>query len=151
MKRILVLFLVWMLLLPTVCNTANGDVLGNIYFTDIVTTLYSVPVTARNIGGKTVIDAEILNWHYGFDVYWLANERKLDITDKGGVFVSLQATAGETLEPIYGNPGDIAGNYYETDIKTYLNGKEIEGKLLDVFAHQYESISYGEYFIGNQW
>lgn len=127
MKKTVAMLMVWMMIFSSLtCSAANGDILGNIYDTDIVTTLYSVPVTARNIGGRTAIDAEILNWHYGFDVYWLENERKLDITDKGGIFVSLQAAAGETLEPMNGNPGDVAGNFYETDIKTYLNGKEIE-------------------------
>lgn len=127
MKKILSLLFVWIILLSSItCNAANGDILGNTYYTDIQTTLYSVPVTARNIGGRTAIDAEILNWHYGFDVYWLESQRKLTVTDKGGIFVSLQAAAGETLEPMNGRSGDIAGNYYETDIKTYLNGKEIE-------------------------
>lgn len=108
------------------CNAANGDIAGNIYYTDIKTTMYSAPITALNIGGRTVIDAEALNWHYGFDVYWLADERKLDITDKGGIFVSLQAAVGETLEEMKGKPGDVAGRFYYTDIKTYLNGREIE-------------------------
>lgn len=123
-KFILILFT--FIILSQSAYADNGDVAGNIYYTDIQTILYYAPITSYNIGGKTVIDAEILNWHYGFDVYWLADQRTLDITDKGGVFVSLQAMAGETLEPFNGKPGDIAGKYYETDIKTYLNGKEIE-------------------------
>lgn len=127
MKKLLSLLIVLVVLISSIpCIAASGDIAGNIYYTDIKTTMYSAPVNALNIGGKTVIDAERLNWHYGFDVYWLADERKLDITDKGRVFVSLQAAAGETLDETKGKPGDIAGNYYYTDIKTYLNGKEIE-------------------------
>ena len=110
------------------CNTAvaaNGDVLGNYYHTDIKTYIYYAPITAYNIGGKTMIDAEILNWHYGFDVYWNENTRKLEIFDKGGRFNSMQAMSGEIYENSAGKYGEIAGTYYETDIETYLNGKEI--------------------------
>ena len=127
MKKLLSLVVVLIVLVPALsCNAANGDIAGSIYYTDIKTTMYSAPINALNIGGRTVIDAEALNWHYGFDVYWLADERKLDITDKGGIFVSLQAAAGETLEEMKGKPGDVAGKFYYTDIKAYLNGREIE-------------------------
>ena len=104
---------------------APGDVIGNVYPTDIVTYMYYAPITSYNIGGKTCIDAEILNWHYGFDVYWLADERHLDIDDKGGRFVSLQAMSGEIVESSKESPQSV-GKYYETDIITTLNGNAIE-------------------------
>lgn len=105
---------------------APGDIAGNIYYTDIKTYIYHSPVTSYNIGGKTVIDAEILNWHYGFDVYWYEDTRRLEITDKGGTFNSLQAMSGELVEGADGIVGDIQGVYYETDIVTLLNGSPIE-------------------------
>lgn len=105
---------------------ASGDIAGDVYSTDITTYMYNAPITSYNIGGKTCIDAEILNWHYGFDVYWYADERHLDITDKGGRFVSLQALSGEIVESMNDTPGNVICNYYETDIVTTLNGKEIE-------------------------
>lgn len=105
---------------------APGDIAGNVYSTDIVTYIYSAPITSYNIGGKTCIDAEILNWHYGFDVYWHENERHLEITDKGERFVSLQAMSGELVESKASNPREIVYNYIETDIITTLNGREIE-------------------------
>ena len=104
---------------------APGDVIGNVYPTDIVTYMYYAPITSYNIGGKTCIDAEILTWHYGFDVYWLADERHLDIDDKGGRFVSLQAMSGEIVESSKESPQSV-GKYYETDIITTLNGNAIE-------------------------
>ena len=104
---------------------ASGDVAGKYYQTDIQTTLYYSPITSYNIGGQTVIDAEILNWHYGFDVYWLADERRLEITDKGGMFNSLQAMSGELCEQLGGKVGEVVGNYFKTDIVTELNGREI--------------------------
>lgn len=105
---------------------ANGDIAGEIYSTDIVTYMSSAPVTSYNIGGKTCIDAEILNWHYGFDVYWYEAERHLDITDKGDGFVSLQAMSGELVENKAAKPGSVVGNYYKTDITVTLNGNPIE-------------------------
>lgn len=128
MKKVISIILstVMMLMISTSVFAANGDVAGYIYYTDIKTIMYSAPINALNIGGRTVIDAEALNWHYGFDVYWLSEERKLEIVDKGRIFVSGQAANGETLEEMKGKPGDVAGKYFYTDIKTYLNGKEIE-------------------------
>lgn len=105
---------------------ATGDVAGNIYCTDIKTYIYHSPITSYNIGGKTVIDAEILNWYYGFDVYWYADTRRLEITDKGGSFESLQAMSGELVESAVETVGDVFGHYYETDIVTTLNGEQIE-------------------------
>ncbi len=105
---------------------APGDVAGQYYYTDIKTYVYHSPITSYNIGGKTVIDAEILNWHYGFDVYWYEDTRRLEITDKGGEFNSYQAMSGELCSSENGAVGETAGDYYYTDIVTTLNGKEIE-------------------------
>lgn len=105
--------------------SANGDIIGDYYFTDIKVYIYRAPVTAYNIGGKTMLDAEILNWHFGFDVYWKEESRTLEIFDKGGRFNSLQALNGEFCESLNGKLEEIAGKYYETDIKAYLNGEEI--------------------------
>ena len=104
---------------------ALGEIRGNVYGTDIVTYIYDCPVTSYNIGGKTCIDAEILNWYYGFDVYWYSDQRKLTIDDKGGRFASGQAASGELVEKVSSKTGEVVGNYFETDIVTLLNGKEI--------------------------
>lgn len=126
MKKFIACFMVIAIVLSSFSVFAVGEKAGDIYATDIAAYVKGAPITSYNIGGKTVIDAEILNWHYGFDVYWYEEERLLDITDKGYDFVSLQAAAGDTVEKIGGKPGDIAGHYYATDIVTKVNGKEIE-------------------------
>lgn len=125
-KKLLSALLIMLFTLLSSAYAANGDVIGNYYYTDIKTYLYYSPITSYNIGGETMIDAEILNWHYGFDVYWYEDKRILDITDKGGRFNSLQALSGELCESQNGKTGEIAGKFYETDIKTYLNKKEIK-------------------------
>ena len=96
------------------------------YYTDIKTYLYYSPITSYNIGGKTVIDAEILNWHYGFDVYWHDDTRVLEILDKGGMFNSLEAMSGSLCEGTEGTTGGVAGSYYSTDIIATVDGREIE-------------------------
>ena len=53
-----------------------GDIAGVVYATDIRTTLFGAPVTAYNIGGKTCIDAEILNWHKTRIAYANAKDSK---------------------------------------------------------------------------
>ena len=128
MKKIIsvILSVAIMCFISTIVFAAGGDVVGNVYSTDITAYMYYAPITSYNIGGKTCIDAEILNWHYGFDVYWHEDERCLDIEDKGGRFVSLQAMSGEIVESSVTKPGEVVCNYYETDIKAILNGKEIE-------------------------
>lgn len=127
-KRLIILLLVALLItacLPS-AYAKNGDIAGNYYYTDIKTYMYHSLITSYNIGGKTVIDAEILNWHYNFDVYWHADTRTLELLDKGGMFNSLQAESGELCKSAGGVPGKTAGHYYKTDIIATLNGTAIE-------------------------
>ena len=127
MKRVIVIFTVFVMFVFSVTvSAASGDIKGNIYSTDIVTYLNGAAVTSYNIGGRTCIDAEVLNWHYGFEVYWHEGERWLEINDKGGRFASLQAYSGELTESKGETAGKVKGQFYETDIKTTLNGREIE-------------------------
>ena len=125
MRRYIFIVLVFTVIFSSSAYSANGDILGEYYYTDIKTYIYRSPITSYNIGGKTMIDAEILNWHYGFDVYWYEDKRALELTDKGGRFNSSQAMSGELCESEYGTAGETKGYYYDTDIKTFLNGNEI--------------------------
>lgn len=104
-------------------SAKSGDIAGDYYYTDIVTYIYHAPVTTYNIRAQAVIDAEILNWHYGFDVYWHADKRWLEITDKGGTFNSLQALSGELCDT--GVKDSKIGSYFQTDIVTTVNGVEV--------------------------
>ena len=56
-----------------------GDIAGVVYATDIRTTLFGAPVTAYNIGGRTVICAEAMA-DFGYDVVWGGAARTLSIT-----------------------------------------------------------------------
>lgn len=103
----------------------NGEVAGNIYYTDIKAYLKNTPINAFNIGGKTVIECEGLNWYYLFDVYWYSDKRELTVDNKSENNV-MDLYAGKNLSSSQGKIGDIAGQYYYSDITTYLDGKEIE-------------------------
>jgi len=107
-------------------SAAMGGGVWCYYTTDIRTYMSGAPITAYNIGGSTLIDAEILNWHYGFEVVWDGEARTLSITDLGNGFVSEQAKSGELCTSSSDKPGQVAGNYYATDIVTYVNGRTIE-------------------------
>lgn len=107
-------------------SAAIGDTAGSCYSTDIVTYIYNAPITSYNIGGRTVIEAESLNWHFGFDVYWRPESRRLDIYDKGGSFNSLEALNGSLCKACEGAVGTPAGSFYVTDIVAAVDGREIE-------------------------
>nr|MBQ4318070.1 hypothetical protein [Clostridia bacterium] len=95
------------------------------YTTDIRTTVFGAPITSYNINGLTVIDAEAL-MNYGVEVVWHADERKLTIDDLGTGLVTDDANSGKLCTSKIENPGQVAGNYYSTDIVTTLNGTPIE-------------------------
>lgn len=123
-KFLIILSLLCIINVPAFANP--GDVAGNVYYTDIQAYLYNAPVTSYNIGGRTVIDGEILNWHYGFEVYWYGDKRVLSINDMGGRFNSIEALGGTFANLPSKTPGRIAGKYYETDIITILDERVIE-------------------------
>lgn|GEM_PF-6340831 len=125
MKNIIKIIIVALTItvLSLAVSAKNGDAIGGYYYTDIVTYIYHAPVTTYNIRAEAVIDAEILNWHYGFDVYWHADKRWLEITDKGGTFNSLQALSGELCDT--GTKDKKIGNYYATDITVTVNGVKV--------------------------
>ncbi len=96
-----------------------GDVAGKYYSTDIVTTLNGAQIDAINIGGQTLISAEDMR-HFGHSVVWNGEERTLRITE----------TTAQVKDPPkvnrYTKPsGSVLGNYYVTDIVTYLDGTPI--------------------------
>lgn len=100
---------------------ANGDVIGHIYSTDIKACINGVWVDSYNIGGKTVVILEDItdNCNYN-DKY-----RTLVCYDLSPYNIN----AGESIASE--TPGRIIGNIYETDIKTYIHGKEIPSYSLN--------------------
>jgi hypothetical protein len=55
-----------------------GDVIGKIYYSDIKTYIDGKPINSANIGGKTVITVEDLQY-MGYYVKWDETERRLDV------------------------------------------------------------------------
>lgn len=107
-----------LLILPDGIHAANiGDVIGNIYTTDIVAYIDDMPVKSYNIGGRTAIPIEELRY-YGFDVEWKENSREL--------YAAISGRPSEVPEyiPERQTPGNSAGSIYYTDISVSINGIE---------------------------
>ncbi len=113
-------FLLAVCLLLSVSPIAFGAVAGQYYYTDIVTYLNGVEIDAINIGGETLISAEDMQY-YSFRVQWLPIERELHVNSiphaENGKPPVVKRTSGVV--------GTVRGNYYETDIVTYLDGTPI--------------------------
>ncbi len=106
----------------------NGDVIGKIYSTDIIAKIDGLNAPSYNIGGKTAVIIEELadknsSLTYAISIKYDDAERRLDVT-----MGSSKGFYGEQYDEIKrGRVGKILGNIYETDIKVYFNGYEIEG------------------------
>ena len=111
-------FLLTSLVMP-VSAANSGDVAGDYYSTDIITTLNGAEIDAINIGGETLISAEDMRY-FGHSVYWDANERTLHITETTAQVKNPPAVSRSSKPS-----GSVLGNYYVTDIVTYLDGTPI--------------------------
>lgn len=122
MKKTLPIFisLVMLFSVTVLCSAKSGDVAGTYYSTDIRTFLNGYEIDSINIGGQTLISAEDMHF-YGFNVDWYQENRELYI------FNAFRAVNGEppTVKKSNYPSGTVLGNYYETDIVTYLDGKPI--------------------------
>ena len=95
-----------------------GDVIGNIYTTDIMAVVDGMPIKSYNIGGRTAIVVEDLR-EYGFYVEWNGDKRTVTVkTEYKPVNVPAYTHIKQT-------PGKVAGRIYETDIVVTVNGLEI--------------------------
>ncbi|MFA7636154.1 MAG: hypothetical protein WCX81_00135 [Monoglobales bacterium] len=104
---------------------APGDVVGEIYSTDILAYVNGSAISSYNIGGKTVVLAEELcdnntGKHYGFDCSYDNDTRTLTITS---TFTSGNADAKISR----GTVGQVLGSVYQTDIKVIFNSVEVTG------------------------
>ena len=103
---------------------ANGDVAGDIYSTDILAVVNGFPMESYNIGTKTAVIAEDLSEkYYGFRHEYVDSDRTLYVWSWGRVSPDIFVTNAVTR----GRPGEIVGNFYETDIKVVFNGYEVAG------------------------
>ena len=109
------------------CGTAyaaNGDIAGEIYTTDILTQIDGKDIPSYAINGETLIALEDLE-AYGFNVKYDDSIRT--------VFVNQTGTCPEDFNPSVprGKVGGIAGYYYESDIKAYVNGSYVSAYSLN--------------------
>lgn len=122
-KRLIFLILCFVFLLQPAALAKPGDVTGAARYTDIVAYINNRPIPSYSVSGYTVIAAEDLRY-YGFSVEWNESDRSLrisrdmtnnNITPVGGVYR-------------YGRYDGLKfADILETDIRTYLSGKSIEG------------------------
>lgn len=123
MKKFLSVILLTVMLfsmnIPALAKT--GDVIGNIYSTDIKAYINGVCVDSYNIGGKTVVVVEDITNQFAY-----ANDiRTLVIWDFApGNLVGTKSTSSQ-------KPGSVVGKIYETDIKTIFRGKELNAYSLN--------------------
>ena len=125
MKKTTLCFAAATLLISNITNiaakAAPGDVIQPIYSTNILTYVDGIPIQGYSIDGKTMICLEDLA-DYGFSVYYNNEARAL--------FVNKQRNADSSFTPTVerGVVGGIAGYTYETDIRAYINGQEIDAE-----------------------
>ncbi len=115
MKKLIISLFLGLFMVSITVWAASGDICGSIYATDIVCYINSVEVPSYNIGGNTVVVVEdITNQYRYYDAL-----RTLIIDD----FAPERLVGGSNQNSQ--KPGKIVGNIYETDIKTYYRGKEL--------------------------
>lgn len=120
MKKMIVFVLLIALIIPTNAFAKSGDIAGVYYSTDIKTMLNGYEIDAINIGGQTLINAEDMHF-YSFNVWYSDAERELHVSKAPRATNGVPPTVTKSELP----SGSVLGNYYETDIVTYLDAKEI--------------------------
>ena len=103
-----------------------GDVAGHTYYTDIVAQIDGRPLRSYNIGDATAVVVEDLR-DYGFTVTWDGEERTLTVERDPSAQVSGTYIPQEQTQPV----GSLAGEIYDTDIRTYVQGEWVESFALD--------------------
>lgn len=103
-----------------------GEVAGHIYATKITAQINGHTLRSYNIGGKTAVVVEDLE-DYGFTVTWNETERTLWVERS----MAAQVTGDYHPERAAQTVGAVQGNIYTTDIKTYVQGMEVESFALD--------------------
>ncbi len=97
-----------------------GDVIGNVYSTDILAQVNGYPIPSYSLNGKTAIALRDLE-NYGFYVEYYEDHRT--------AAANSQFRPGNEITPIEGvergTVGAIVGNVLETDITAYINGEYV--------------------------
>jgi peptidoglycan/xylan/chitin deacetylase (PgdA/CDA1 family) len=97
-----------------------GDVLGNVLYSDITAYINGYAIPTSVITGKTLVVVEDLE-KYGFNVVWDGKARTL----------KAELVKNKPITPIKFDKdtkpsGTIKGQYFYTDIMTYLSGEAVE-------------------------
>lgn len=108
------------LLLSTTVYAKSGDIAGVYYSSDIRALLNGYEIDSINIGGRTLILAEAMS-DYGFFVSYDNNVRQLSVNRRRNAPEIIPAAVEKSTLP----SGTVLGNYFETDIVTYLDGTPI--------------------------
>lgn len=124
MRKLLCLLAVFLLLCGAKAQAATGDVVGQLYTTDVLAYVDDIPIPCYAANGKTVICLEDLR-AYGFSVTYDNSVRMLIVNKTGQ---SVEAPA-----PILnrGKEGELAGSIYATDIIAVVNGEQIPALAID--------------------
>lgn len=112
---------IFLIALTVAANAASGDIAGDYYATDIVTTLNGARIDAVNVGGKTLICADDMHF-YSFNAWWDPEERTLRVDETAHAANGEPPQIADSAVP----SGTVIGKYYDTDIVTYINGRRIE-------------------------
>ncbi len=122
MKRLLSAVLSAAMLCAAPAVTAkSGDIAGFIYSTDIKACINGVWVDSYNIGGRTVVIVEDITNQYKYSNAL----RTLEIDDFAPERLNVGTTSYDK------KPGEAVGRIYETNIKTYFRGKELNAYSLN--------------------
>lgn len=125
MKKLSILLSALMIFGATCAKAANiGDVIGDIYSTDIIADVDGAPIRSFSLNGKTAIILEDLR-RYGFQVGYNDSLRAI----YAGVLTNTYNAEPDTVER--GRCGEIVGHIYYSDITASINGVDVPGFSLN--------------------
>ncbi len=144
-RRMMIIIFVMTMIITSAMPVFADTIIDYVLYTDIRTYINDIEITSYNIKGYTAVVVEDLA-NYGFDVAWDGAARTLKVarnTGKAVTGAAVSTTSG-------GKVGDKAMPVYATDIKTYLDGQEVESynvggrtivyvdKLAELYAEDYK-------------
>lgn len=122
---LITLFFIMLMSVQTSASMPIGTKIGEVLSTDIIATIDHRPIPSMNINGYTAIVVEDLR-SYGFNVAWSEENKTLQVTRNNALLVQGKVFTTEPMEP--GHPLDPV---LFTDIKTYLDGREVVSFNID--------------------
>lgn len=144
-------FLIFVISIFAVSNV-SAAVIGEVLYTDIGTLIDDNPIKSYNINDYTYVVAEDLV-KYGFDVVWDGEKRTLSIYHN--VHKGYEIALNKEEINIKKSSVPMRKHYcnvYSTDIKTYLDGKEIEAFNVDgrTMIQVDNLVQYGEFYYNDE-